>query len=221
MTAFWGPDMPELRDALERHFPDQPFELFNYGVSATRAEYGIYRITHDYPDPFGSGYRKCLSSVSPDLVVVESFAYNHRLDGRHRVEYYKDVLRRLWNALAETTPAKRLFLVTVPPDKERFLDHVPTYKDVALELRREWAESSEMYLQAAVDVATQENFPLVNVYERVKERVAAGTPIRWFIDQNDNIHPSRFAYELIADEIVRAIRRYHILTTDDHGVSAQ
>lgn len=211
MTAFWGPDMPELKDALERHFPDQPFELLNYGVSGTRAEYGIYRVTHEFPNPFGSGNQKCLSAMSPDIVIVESFAYNHRLDGRHRIDNYRKVLRRLWDVLSETTPARLLFLVTIPPDKERFLDHVPTYKDVSLELRQEWGANSEMFLQAALDFAKEEQLPLINVFERVKERVAAGTPIRWFIDQNDHIHPSRYAYELIAEEIAQALRRYRVL----------
>jgi lysophospholipase L1-like esterase len=212
MTAFWGPELPELQDALAREFPDQPFELLNYGVSGTRAEYGIHRITHEYPNPFGSGNQKCLSAASPDLVIAESFAYNHRLDGKHNVANYTSVLRRLWDTVAAATPAKLLFLVTIPPDPERFLDHVPTYKDVAPELRREWAESSDMYLRAAVDFASQQNVPTINVYERVQKQVAEGTPIRWFIDQNDNIHPSRYAYELIADEIVKAIRQHRMLT---------
>lgn len=200
--------MLELQEALSRNFPDQPMELFNYGVSGTRAEYGIYRVTHDYPNPFGTGNYKCLSAVSPDLVIVESFAYNHRLDGPGHVENYQRVLRQMWDVLQKTTPAKLLFLVTIPPDKERFLDHVPTHKDVAYELRREWAEGSEMYLEAAVEFARKEHLPLINVYRNVKERVARGTPIRWFIDQNDNIHPSRFAYELIAEEICKAISEY-------------
>ncbi|MDF2958456.1 MAG: hydrolase family protein [Paenibacillus sp.] len=211
MTAFWGPEMPELKDALARHFPDQPFELLNYGVSGTRSEYGIYRITHDFPNPFGSGVQKCLSAASPDLVIVESFAYNHRLDGIDWIKNYQNVLRRLIQVLQETTPAKVLFLVTIPPDRDHFLDHVPTYKDVTLELRQQWGHGSEMYLESAVDFAKEEQLPLINVFERVKEQVAAGTPIRWYIDQNDHIHPSRFAYELIAEEIAQAFLRYELI----------
>ncbi|TVY07985.1 SGNH/GDSL hydrolase family protein [Paenibacillus cremeus] len=211
MTAFWGAEMPELRDALDRDFPNQPFELFNYGVSGTRAEYGIYRVTHDFPNPFGVGVQKCLSSVSPDLVVVESFAYNHRLDGKHRIDNYCNVLSRLFDVLRATTPAKLVFLITIPPDKDSFLDHVPTYRDVAIELRREWAEYSEMYLKAAVQFAYDEQLPCINVFERVREKVGSGVPIRWFIDQNDHIHPSRYAYELIAEEIAGAIRRLDLI----------
>ncbi|MFC5452807.1 SGNH/GDSL hydrolase family protein [Paenibacillus aestuarii] len=207
MTAFWGTEMPELRDALAKHFPEQPFELFNYGVSGTRAEYGIYRITHDFPNPFGAGSQKCLSAVSPDLVVVESFAYNHRLDGKHRIDNYNDVLRRMFDVLRATTPAKLLFLITIPPDRENFLDHVPTYREVAKDMRQEWAAYSEMYLEAAVQFAEMEHLPCINIYERVKEKVKSGVPISWFIDQNDHIHPSRYAYELIGEEIAEAIHR--------------
>lgn len=211
MTQFWGPDMPELKDALSRHYPDQVFELLNYGLSGTRSEYGIYRVTHDFPNPFKGGIQRCLSSASPDIVVVESFAYNHRLDGKLWIPNYQDVLRRLIQTIRDTTPAKLLFLVTIPPDTEHFLDHVPTYKDVALGLRREWGHNSEMFLEAAVHFAKEEKLPLINVFERVKEQVAAGTPIRWFIDQNDHIHPSRYAYDLIAEEIALAIRHYNFV----------
>jgi hypothetical protein len=211
MTAFWGADMPELRDSLEREFPEQPFELFNYGVSGTRAEYGIYRVTHDFPNPFGAGSQKCLSSASPDVVVVESFAYNHRLDGKHRIDNYHNVLRRLFEVLRATTPARLIFLVTIPPDRDNFLDHVPTYRDVAIELRQEWAAYSEMYLQAAVRFAQMENVPCINVFELVREKVEAGVPISWFIDQNDHIHPSRYAYEFIAEQIAASIRRIGLI----------
>jgi hypothetical protein len=211
MTAFWGSEMPELLHSLEREFPEQPFELFNYGVSGTRAEYGIYRITHDFPNPFGAGSQKCLSSVSPDLVVVESFAYNHRLDGKHRIDNYQKVLQRMFEVLRETTPAQLVFLITIPPDMDNFLDHVPTYRDVTLELRQEWAAYSDMYLQAAVQFAQNENVPYINVYQRVREKVESGVPISWFIDQNDHIHPSRYAYELIAEEIAAAIHRFDFI----------
>ncbi|TFE29513.1 SGNH/GDSL hydrolase family protein [Cohnella luojiensis] len=207
MTAFWGREMPELRDALETHFPDQSFELINFGVSGTRAEHGIYRVSHEYPSPYESGNHLCLSAVSPDIVIVESFAYNHRLDGSHRIEDYKRTLRRLLRVITETTPAKLLFLVTIPPDKKRFLDNAPVYREVALDLRQEWGEYSEMYLQAAVDFAKQDQLPLLNVFDRVREQVEAGTPIQWFIDQNDHIHPSRFAYDLIAEEIIQALKK--------------
>ncbi|QGQ97695.1 SGNH/GDSL hydrolase family protein [Paenibacillus psychroresistens] len=211
MTAFWGSEMSELSDSLEREFPEQPFELFNYGVSGTRAEYGIYRITHDFPNPFGSGFQKCLSSVSPDLVVVESFAYNHRLDGKHNIDNYHNVLRQLFEVLRKTTPAQLVFLITIPPDRVNFLDHVPTYLGVIPELRQEWATYSEMYLQAAVEFAKNEQLTHINVFERVKDKVASGVPISWFIDQNDHIHPSRYAYEFISEEIVGAIQQLDLI----------
>jgi hypothetical protein len=217
MTAFWGQEMIELRHALTARFPGQPFELMNYGVSGTRAEYGIYRLTHDFPGPFGDPAQKCLSAVSPDIVIVESFAYNHRLDGIEWVDNYKKVLHELITTIRNTMPAKIMFLVTIPPDVDHFLDHVPTYKDVDVNLRRQWGLGSEMYLQAAVDFAKSENLPLINIFELVKERVAGGTPIRWYIDQNDHIHPSRFTYELTAEQIAKAIEQHQYIQLDNGG----
>lgn len=207
--------MVELRHALTSRFPEQPFELLNYGVSGTRAEYGIYRLTHDFPSPFGDPFQKCLSSASPDIVIVESFAYNHRLDGMEWVDNYKQVLHDLIAKIRDTMPAKIAFLVTIPPDVDHFLDHVPTYKDVHVDLRRQWGRGSEMYLQAAIDFATSEDLPLINIYELVKQQVAEGTPLRWYIDQNDHIHPSRFTYELIAEQIAQTIEQFQFIQSDN------
>ncbi|MGG1678208.1 SGNH/GDSL hydrolase family protein [Neobacillus sp. NRS-1170] len=215
MTAFWGTEMRELKESLSTAFSDLEFELLNYGVSGTRAEYGKYRITHDYPNPFKEGNMKCLSAVSPDLVIVESFAYNHRLDGGHQILNYQNELRLLVQTINETTPAKIIFLVTIPPDKENFLGNIPTYNDVNVELRREWAEYSDRYLKAALDFAKKEGLPLANVYERVQQEVNQGTPIQWFIDQNDTIHPSRYAYLITASEIVNTIEKYQLLTSNE------
>ncbi|WP_213526837.1 SGNH/GDSL hydrolase family protein [Paenibacillus cisolokensis] len=217
MVAFWGKDMPELRDRLESGFPGHAFELFNFGVSGTRSEYGIYRVTHEYPDPFGSGSHPCLSAVSPDIVIVESFAYNHRLDGMHRIGHYKQTLGRLVDVIKETTPAKLLFMVTIPPDKETFLENAPVYREVALDLRQEWGEYSEKYLLAAIDFAKERQIPLINVFERVRGLVASGTPLQWFIDQNDHIHPSRYAYDWIAREIVDALKKYQVIGDQFEG----
>jgi GDSL-like Lipase/Acylhydrolase family len=211
MTAFWGPNMPELKEALSSAFTDLDFELHNYGVGNTRAEYGKYRITHEYPNPFGEGYHKSLSAISPDLVIVESFAYNHRLDGQHHISYYQNVLREIIDTIKETTPARILFLVTIPPDKKNFLDNVLPLKDIAEEIRREWADYVDQYLHAAIDFAKREELPFANVYQIVSDEVERGTPIRWFIDQNDNIHPSRFAYLQTAKEIVHVIKRDKLL----------
>ncbi|NYE05865.1 hypothetical protein F4694_002640 [Bacillus niacini] len=214
MTEFWGSEMPELKESLSTAFSDVEFELHNYGVSGTRTEYGKYRITHDYPNPFKDGNMKCLSAVSPDLIIVESFAYNHRLDGEHQIKNYQNELRLLIKEIKETTPAEIIFLVTIPPDKENFLDNIPTYRNVNIELRKEWAEYSDRYLKAALEFAKEEGLPLVNVYERVQQEVHQGTPIHWFIDQNDHIHPSRYAYRFTAKEIVNVIENYQLLTTD-------
>jgi hypothetical protein len=211
MTACWGPEMTELKDALLREYTDNEFMLHNYGVGNTRAEYGNYRITHEYPNPFDKGNMKSLSAVSPDLVIVESFAYNHRLDRLHHIPYYQEILKQIVSTIKETTPAKVLFLVTIPPDKDHFLDNVLPLKDIALELRKEWAEGADHYLRAAIRFAEEEGIPFANVYQRVSEEVERGASIRWFIDQNDNIHPSRHAYLLTANEIVTTIKEYDLL----------
>lgn len=212
MTAFWGSTMPELRDALSVEFPCQEFELYNYGVSGTRAEYGNYRITHEFPNPFGTGNQKSLSAISPDIVVVESFAYNHRLDGKHHIVDYQNTLDQIVQTLRETTPTKVLFLVTIPPDKEKFLDHVLPLKDVKEDIRQEWAQGSELFLKAAIDYALRKELPLANVYQRVLNEVEREIPIQWFIDQNDHIHPSSYAYRITADEIVSTLKKHNLLS---------
>jgi len=74
MTDTMGPDAPALKSILSRSYPGTQFTVKNYGVGGTNIEYGIERITNGYS--YLGASIPALSSIRPDVVVVESFGYN-------------------------------------------------------------------------------------------------------------------------------------------------
>src|SRR3989339_1905809 len=64
-----------IQNSLKKLFPSVKFNIYNYGYGATNIESGLLRLTQkstylsaDYPP---------ILDLKPDLIVVESFAYNN------------------------------------------------------------------------------------------------------------------------------------------------
>lgn len=210
MIEKWGPDCPQLVAELSRLFIRTPFEIENHGLSNTRAGHGLWRVSRDYKD--GSGvYRSCLSFGNPDLVIVESFAYTNSNDDAEGLTEYRDVLRRLMEEVERTTAAKALFVVMPGPDRDRYLENLPNFYQTSKATRQRLADRVTLYLEEALRIAQDEEWPVADAYSEVQKRVAAGDNIRRFINQSDNVHPSVYGYETISRVVVRAIDTHRMI----------
>jgi hypothetical protein len=210
MTQKWGPDCPELAAELSRLYARTPFEIHNHGLEGTRAGYGLWRVSHDYKDA-GGAYRPCVSYNDPDVVIIESFAYTNCADDAESLTEYRDVLRSLWNEVERTTAAKLLFYVTIPPDRDRFLESLSNYYFTPKATRQRLADRATLFLEEALRIARDEDWPTADAYTDVQKRVAGGDKLRRYINQSDSLHPSVYGYEAIARVIVRAIDDHRLI----------
>jgi hypothetical protein len=204
MTEKWGPDCPQLAAELGRLYAYTSFEIDNHGLAGTRAGYGLWRVSHDYKDTAGN-YRSCLSYGDPDVVIIESFAYTNCSDDTESLTEYRDVMRNLWDEVERTTAAKMLFYVTIPPDRDRFVESLNNYYYTPKITRQRLADRAKLYLEEALRIAQDEGWPTADVYTDVQKRVASGDKLRRYINQSDNLHPSVYGFEAIARVVVRAI----------------
>ena len=216
MTEKWGPECQQLHDEMTRIFTRTTFEIENYGLAGTRAGHGLWRISHDYKDSAGN-YRSCVSYNDPDIVIVESFAYTNCGDDAESLSEYRDVLRGLWEEIERTTSAKILFYVTIPPDRERFLETSNNYYFTPRTTRQRLCDRATLYLEEALRIAHDENWPLADVYSDVKKRVASGDKIRRYINQSDCLHPSTYGFAAIARIIARIIDESRMIKEVQHG----
>ena len=210
MTEKWGPDCPQLSAELAMMFSRTSIEIQNYGLMGTRAGHGLWRISHDYKDSAGN-YRSCVSYNDPDIVIVESFAYTNCGDDAESLSEYRDVLRGLWDEIERTTSAKILFCVTIPPDRERFLETSNNYYFTPKTTRQRLCDRASLYLDEALRIAQDEGWPLADVYNTVKKRVAGGDKIRRFINQSDCMHPSTYGFAAIARVLARSIDEHRMI----------
>ena len=209
-TERWGSDCPQLVSELGRLFIRTRFEIVNHGLSGSRVGNGLWRVANDYLDSNGA-VRSCLSVDSPDIVLVESFAYTNCQDDVEGLTEYRDALRRLIDEIQRGTSAKILFWVSFGPDRDRFLENAPNYFNTSKITRQRMADRVKIYLEEALDAARDEDWPVADVFGELNKKVASGEVARRYINQADGFHPSQLGYDLIARTIVRAIDEHRMI----------
>jgi lysophospholipase L1-like esterase len=133
------------------------------------------------------------------------------MDDAEGLSEYRDVLRNLWEEIERTTAARILFVVTIPPDREKFLESSNNFYYTSKVTRQRMADRATLYLQEALSIAEDEEWPTADVYSDVLKKVAGGDKLRRYINQSDCLNPSIYGYQAIARVIVRAIDKHEII----------
>lgn len=198
MVDTLGPGVPHLAAELRAYYPGVSFQILNYGVGATNIEYGITRIMSDY-DYLGN-HIAALASTSPDLVVLESFAYNPLpvTDGvtRHWLD-----LARMVDTLRSSLPGSRLLIVsTIAPNASIFGDSILNWSPE--EKQRKVTEIKE-YLDSTIKFAQSQRIPAADVFH--PSLGADGNGKLAYINPGDHIHYSDAGRELFARIVSNAI----------------
>lgn len=193
-----GPDLPDLKSELAGRFPGTTFKLLNYGAGATDMDRGVERLTNDYT--YLGVAKKALLSTNPDIVVVESFAYNHWGNTQSDLDRQWLTITKIIDTVKRHNPQIQIVLAsTLAP-------HCPTYTDGSANLppERKYAQCATVknYLQNVVNFATSQNYPLANVYH-ASLKGKDGDPK--YINQGDHIHPSDEGKKLFAQKVAEAI----------------
>ena len=211
MTDTAGDGCPELYNELKRFYPEKDFEIYNYGVGGTRVGYGLWRLTNDYE--FNSKKYKALVKLNPDVVLVESFAYNNGSDGprENGLPHFRKMHLEIIKTIREKTNAKIVYVVTIAPDKEHFLESVPSFYNTPVSIRKWMAEDRMVYLEETIKLANDLNLPLVNVYQASLDEAEQGTPLGKWINPKDWIHPGKKGHWFIAKNIVKVLIEKNII----------
>ncbi len=211
MTETAGVGMPFLAEKLHESYPDKAFELINQGVGGTRVGYGYWRLSNDYEFK-GIKYQSLLS-LNPDIVLLESFAYNNGSDGPRDggIDHLRRMHYNIIETIREKTDAVVVAVVTIAPNTERFLETVPNFVHTPVEIRRWMAQDRMAYLEEFEKIAAEFDLPTVNVYRATLNAFDNGVPLDTYINQSDCIHPSDAAHELTAKLIVETFKKHNII----------
>ena len=209
MTHTQGPGCPHLAEEIRRLRPGLDFEIRNYGIGSTRAENGLWRLTSNHEldgQPMPS-----IAACQPDLVILESYAYNNGADGEAGLANYRAVLDQLVTAITQHIGAELLFVVTIAPDREHFVENVEGFDQMEASARAALADDRHLYLREAVRWATDRKLLLANAYQATLDAERTGTPRSTFIDPADHIHPSPAGHRLVAQVVVKALMENDLL----------
>ena len=174
MTESLGESFSELFEILSKLYPDMDFKFFNYGVGGTRAGYGLWRLTHEYE--YNTKTWPSLVSLEPDMVLLESFAYNNASDGIYAdgLKHFTEMHMQIVETLHEKTSAKIIFVATIAPDIKHFLEGNMNFIYTPESVLRRMAEDRIKYLKEGLRIAGNLDLPIANVYQTCLDKECLG-----------------------------------------------
>lgn len=211
MTETSGEHCPALAAELSRVFPDTSFEIINQGVGCTRVGHGLWRLTNTYQ--YKEKSMPPLITLNPDIVLLESFAYNNGSDGPYDdcLQHFRNMHEKIVETLHEKTNALVVFVVAIAPDLDTFLSPIPGFVHTPASVLQRMAEDRIRYLEEGIQLAKHLNLPLANVYQASLDAEKKGISRRTFINPEDGIHPGPEGHQLAARVIAETLKCHHLI----------
>jgi hypothetical protein len=200
-----GPDLPHMKKALSTAYPTRTFALLNYGFGSTDMENGLYRLNHT-THYLGKVFPPLLS-FTPDILIVESFAYNHWSGQMSDLNRQWLTIAHIIDAVKAGSPETQIILAaTIAPNPFLFGDGILNW-----ETNKKWdaAIVTSAYLQNIINFATSQYYPLIDAYHPSLDAEGHGSP--QFINGGDHIHPSDEGKELFAQKTIETLQKYKMI----------
>ncbi len=206
MIDVMQPELPQLKSALQALYPQTEFKLINYGVGASDIESGLKRLTSGY-SYLDKSFPPLLSQ-SPDIIVVESFAYNHWDNNQGDLDRQWLTIAKIIDTIKSQSQAKIVLAATIGPDQTTLTDGI---EGISLTPEQKWekAQTIRAYLQNLVNFATSQGHPLADAYHSSLDKQGNGKAI--YVNSQDHLHPSGPGGELLAKKIAEAIYKNKLL----------
>lgn len=201
-----GPDVPHLRQVLTNLYPTVKFNLLNYGVGGTNIDYGLERLTSDYL--YLGNHILPLVSQIPDIVVIESFAYNPYSFDEGALDRHWLQLAKIVDILKTRLPGVKIVIAaTIAPNSRLFGDGAPGLSYDATAKKQKTA-TIKKYLENAVRFAQSQHLPLADAYHASLD---SGEGQEKYINPGDHIHYSDAGRELFGQKVAETIAANHLL----------
>lgn len=205
MTDTLGPDLLHLSNLLKENYPDYTFNLLNYGQGATDIESGLNRLTNT-TNYLGKELPPLLS-YQPDILIVESFAYNPWTWEKYDLDRQWLTIARIIDSVKTNSPQTKIILAaTIAPNTKIFGDGSLNWNQ-----NDKWKKATtiKLYLQNLVNFATSQNYPLADAYHTSLD--ASGEGQEKYINGGDHLHLSEEGKQLYAQKIVETIKQYNLI----------
>ena len=201
-----GPGIPALQTDLKNIYPNANFTLLNYGDGGTNIDYGIERITNSYM--YLGNQIPALAATHPDIVIVESFAYNPFPDVNGLNRYWLALVKAVDTIHQYVPGAKIIIAATIAPNSAVFGDGAAGLAFSARD-KIERTTVIKQYLDSTVKFAASQHLPLADAYHASLTPTGDGNLT--YINGGDHIHYSDAGRNLFAQKVTDAIGANRLL----------
>lgn len=195
-----GPNAPQLETSLKKYFPSKKFYIINYGVGASNIEYALFRLSNNYQ--YLNNNYPSLISQNPDIIIVESFAYNNFGNTQSGIDKQWLNLGAITSTIKDKLPQTKIILAsTIAPNSIVFANGIKDFHFSSLE-KIEKASTIKIYLKNLINFANSQHFPVADAYN---PSLINNEGMTEFISSTDNLHPSEFGKEFFCDTVAKTI----------------
>ncbi|MFZ2152998.1 MAG: SGNH/GDSL hydrolase family protein [Microgenomates group bacterium] len=190
MVQTLGEDLQSIKTSLSQLFPRHVFHLINRGTGSQNIEYGL---NTELP---------LLLDQKPDIIVVESFAYNNFGNTQTGYDRHWLALGAITSTIRQKLPQTKIIIATtIAPNSIVFANGVKDLQLSSLD-KVEKTSTIKLYLQNAINFATSQGFALADAYH---PSLINNEGSRQYINSVDNIHPSAAGASLFANVLTQTI----------------
>jgi hypothetical protein len=200
MVDVLGQNIPQLVLSLKKYLPSKKFIVLNYGFGASNIEYGFFRLNNGYKylDKNFPG----LISTSPDIIIIESFAYNNFGNCQSGFDKQWLSLESITNDIKSKLPQTKIVLAsTIAPNSLIFADGIPDTNFSSME-KVEKTNTIKLYLQNLINFANSKHFPLADAFH---SSLVNNEGMLDLINPTDNLHLSDLGKEFFCDVLAKTI----------------
>ncbi|KKS80270.1 MAG: hypothetical protein UV54_C0011G0002 [Candidatus Beckwithbacteria bacterium GW2011_GWA2_43_10] len=189
-TGFFG-----LEKRLNDYYSQTDVKIFNYGAGATDLEYGLFRLTNDYQ--YLGKTVPALLKVEPDIVIVESMAYNHWSDTKEDLDRQWLTMGKIVDTIKKDSAAEVVFLTTIAPNTKVYAKNIDGL-NLTEEDRLNRVKTVRMYIKNMINFSGSQGVPLINIYQA---SLGAGGEGKLKYISEDGLHLSEQGHKLTAEMI--------------------
>jgi hypothetical protein len=194
------PNIPQLESALKQFYPYYKFNIINHGAGGSNIENGLFRLLNDYE--YLGTKRSSIISQKPDIIVVESFAYNNFGNSQSGIDRQWLALGAITTNIRQLLPNTKIFLAaTIAPNSIIFGNSIPGTQFTSLD-KIEKSTNIKLYLENLINFATSQHFPLADAYH---PSLVNGEGNKNLISSRDHLHPSGYGGQLFCNTVAKTI----------------
>ena len=198
-------DFSYLKRSLETAYPQYIFNIINYGLGASDIEYGLFRLENDYQ--YLDEHHPSLLSQNPDIIIIESFAYNNFGNTQAGFDKHWLNLGALTTKIKQSLPNTKILLTsTIAPSSVIFGNGSGTNFSALEKLQK--TKTINLYLQNLINFSKSQNYPLADAYTPSLKN-QDGNPI--FVNKDDGIHPSSLGAQFFQDILFESLAKYKFI----------